>query len=244
MGIYSNISNSGKDNQSSTVIAKSSFFKDLSDFLSTPLVLKSSLTESELKQIESNPVVDSYNSELQSKFLTISQSLPIMNEDARYPDEVKFLLSDIQKAKLAILKSKIASSIGIDGYEINDISDLTSINRSKIRIDNHVDNAPPNVPYIMLSNSLTPSGLNNEIAAFDEKDLGPELNSLINKICNLTTATSYEDVKKVLNYDLSNIIIKSKLNPKDNKRTFSMCRCLDAKEQAPSQLQNHDDEER
>lgn len=89
----------------------------------------------------------------------------------------------------------------------------------------------------------------NEIAASGETGLGSELNSLINKICNLTVANSYEEVQELLDFDMSQIIIKTELNPETRERTFKMYKCPEVQQQGQqqdfSEPQNNDyDEER
>lgn len=90
------------------------------------------------------------------------------------------------------------------------------------------------------------TGINptNEIAASGEMGLGPELNLLINKICNITTVSSYEEVQELLDFDMSQIIIKTELDPQTRARTFSMYKFPDTKQKHISNPQNDYDEER
>lgn len=119
-----------------------------------PVIEKDSLTESELRQIEDNPIVDNYNLILQDRLDYISKDLqlPIRDIDAKYPDEVKHLLQDMQLAKLSALKYKIACATGFDGYEINSESDLTSPRYGKISVMNNVRGDIPSNAYIMINN--------------------------------------------------------------------------------------------
>lgn len=222
--------NSLQNNQQS----ENAITQTLTDRLSNlPVIESDALTESELRQVEYNPVIENNNLVLKDRVEYLKDSLYEV-EGWNNNNDVKNLFYDIHTSQMAILKYKIACAIGEDGYEINSQNDLNSLGNDSIQLRSNVDKDHPDDAYIIIN---TPTRL----ALSGEENLGPELNSLINKLCYLpATGGTYEDLKKLLDFDLSNVIIK--YNPED--LTFSMHKCPDSKQQVFPQLQNHDDEER
>ena len=127
--------------------------EDNLNFATVPTIGKDTLTESELRQIEDNPIVDNYNLILQERLNYISNDLQLpFSEYGAGSDDIKHLLQDIQNAKLSVLKYKISCATGFDGYEINNEDDLTYLKPGSISLLTDVHNGISDNAYIMINN--------------------------------------------------------------------------------------------
>lgn len=183
--------------------------------------------------MKDNSIVDSYNLVLKDRVEYLKDSLYEV-EGWNTNKDVQNLFYDIHTSQIAILKYKIACAVGEDGYEINSQNDLNSLGNDSIQLKSNVDKDHPDDAYIIIN---TPT----KLALSGEENLGPELNSLINKLCYLpATGSTYEDLKKLLDFDVSNVIIK--FNPEE--KTFSMYKSPDTRQQHLPEPQSDYDEER